>query len=116
MRFDVSIAVNFLAPDLRESEPFVFAPKSPQVFSPLFSRAEKAWKEKRPAYEEKCLEILYAVLAAMTFPYVFYSTGNFYTALIGTGVAIIAALCKRSMLTVAILACIAVFISGFIIA
>lgn len=58
----------------------------------------------------------FAVLAAMTFPYVFYSTGNFYTALFGTGVAIIAALCKRSMLTVAILACIAVFISGFIIA
>ena len=62
---DGCIAVNFLAPDLRESEPFVFAPKSPQVFSPLFSRAEKAWKEKRPAYEEKCLEILYAVLAAL---------------------------------------------------
>ncbi len=58
----------------------------------------------------------FAVLAAMTFPYVFYSTGNFYTALVGTGVAIIAALCKRSMLTVAILACITVFISGFIIA
>lgn len=58
----------------------------------------------------------FAVLAAMTFPYVFYSTGNFYTALVGTGVAIIAALCKRSMLTVAILSCIAVFISGFIIA
>ena len=58
----------------------------------------------------------FAVLATMTFPYVFYSTGNFYTALVGTGVAIIAALCKRSMLTVAILACIAVFISGFIIA
>ncbi len=54
----------------------------------------------------------FAVLAAMTFPYVFYSTGNFYTALVGTGVAIIAALCKRSMLTVAILACITVFISG----
>lgn len=58
----------------------------------------------------------FAVLAAMTFPYVFYSTGNFYTALVGTVIAIIAALCKRSMLTVAILACIAVFISGFIIA
>lgn len=39
---DGCIAFNFLAPDLRESEPFVFAPKSPQVFSPLFSRAEKA--------------------------------------------------------------------------
>lgn len=58
-------AVNFLAPDLRQNEPFVFEPKSPQVFSSLFARAEKAWKEKRPAYEEKCLEILYAALAAL---------------------------------------------------
>lgn len=57
----------------------------------------------------------FAVLAAMTFPYVFYSTGNFYTALVGTVVAILAALFKRSMLVVAVLACIAVFISGFII-
>jgi len=57
----------------------------------------------------------FAVLAAMTFPYVFYSTGNFYTALVGTVVAILAALFKRSMLVVALLACIAVFISGFII-
>lgn len=58
-------AFNFLAPDLRQSEPFVFDPKSPQVFSLLFTRAEKAWKEKRPAYEEKCLEILYAALASL---------------------------------------------------
>ena len=58
-------AINFLAPDLCQNEPFVFEPKSPQVFSSLFARAEKAWKEKRPAYEEKCLEILYAVLAAL---------------------------------------------------
>ena len=57
----------------------------------------------------------YAVLSAMTFPYIFYSTGNIYTALIGTGVAIVAAVCKRSLLTVAILACLAVLISGFII-
>ena len=59
--------------------------------------------------------IPYAVLSAMTFPYIFYSTGNIYTALIGTGVAIAAAVCKRSLLTVAILACLAVLISGFII-
>ena len=58
----------------------------------------------------------FAVLAAMTFPYVFYSTGNFYTALVGTGVALVASFCKRSMLIVAILACLAVFISGYIIA
>lgn len=59
--------------------------------------------------------IPYAVLSSMTFPYIFYSTGNFYTALIGTVVAIIASLTKRSLLTVAILACLAVLIAGFII-
>jgi branched-subunit amino acid transport protein len=59
--------------------------------------------------------IPYAVLSAMTFPYVLYSTGNFLTALIGTVIAIIASICKRSLLTVAILACITVLIFGFII-
>lgn len=59
--------------------------------------------------------IPYAVLSAMTFPYVFYSTNDFYTALIGTVVALIASVCKRSMLIVAILACLAVFIAGLII-
>lgn len=59
--------------------------------------------------------IPYAVLSAMTFPYIFYSTGNFYTALIGTIIAVFASVCKRSLLTVAILACVAVLIAGFII-
>lgn len=59
--------------------------------------------------------IPYAVLSAMTFPYIFYSTGNFYTALIGTVIAVVASICKRSLLTVAILACVAVLIAGFII-
>ena len=59
--------------------------------------------------------IPYAVLSAMTFPYILYSTNNIWTALIGTGVAITAALTKRSLLTVAILSCVAVLIFGFII-
>ena len=59
--------------------------------------------------------IPYAVLSAMTFPYIFYSTGNFWTALIGTVVALIAAVCKRSLLTVAVLSCLSVLIFGFII-
>lgn len=57
----------------------------------------------------------YAVLSAMTFPYIFYSTGNIYTALIGTAVAVIASICKRNLLTVAICACLGVLIAGFII-
>ena len=56
-----------------------------------------------------------AVLSAMTFPYIFYSTGNFYTALAGTVVALVASICKRSLIVVAILACLAVLITGFII-
>ena len=59
--------------------------------------------------------IPYAVLSAMTFPYIFYSTGNFYTALCGTVVALIASLTKRSLVIVAILACVAVFVLGLII-
>ncbi|MBQ9734627.1 MAG: AzlD domain-containing protein [Clostridia bacterium] len=60
--------------------------------------------------------IPYAVLSAMTFPYIFYATGNIWTALIGTIVALIAAVCKRSLLTVAILSCLSVLVFGFIIA
>lgn len=56
----------------------------------------------------------YAVLSAMTFPYIFYSTGNVYTALVGTVIALIASICKRSLIIVAILSCVAVLISGFI--
>ena len=57
----------------------------------------------------------YAVLSAMTFPYVLYSTGNLWTGLVGTIVALIAATCKRSLLTVAILSALAVLVAGFII-
>lgn len=59
--------------------------------------------------------IPYAVLSAMTFPYIFYSTNNFITALIGTIVALVAATCKRSLLTVAVLSCLAVLVFGFIL-
>ena len=55
--------------------------------------------------------IPYAVLSAMTFPFILYSTGNFYAALIGTAVALIAAAFKLSLIIVAILACVAVFIA-----
>ena len=56
----------------------------------------------------------YAVLSAMTFPYIFYSTGNVYTALVGTVIALVASICKRSLIIVALLSCLAVLISGFI--
>ena len=48
----------------------------------------------------------YAVLSAMTFPAILYSTGdNFYAALVGTVVALTAALFKLSLIIVALLAC-----------
>lgn len=52
--------------------------------------------------------IPYAVLSAMTFPAIFYSTQSLETAVVGTTVALIGALCKRSLVVVAILAILAV--------
>jgi len=50
----------------------------------------------------------YAVLGAMTFPDVLYSTGSLWTALAGLVVAVVMAWRGRSLLTVAIGACLAV--------
>ena len=51
----------------------------------------------------------YAVLIAMTFPSIFYVTGNFVSSAVGTIVAILASLSKKSiMVVVAVLAVIAV--------
>ena len=52
----------------------------------------------------------YACLAAMTFPAILHSTANIYSALAGLIVAVIAAYRGKSLLTVALLACAAVFI------
>ena len=57
----------------------------------------------------------YAVLSAMTFPAIFYCTGNVISASIGTAVALIASLTKRSLVVVAILAVLAVLVCNFII-
>ena len=52
----------------------------------------------------------YAVLSAMTFPYVFYSTGNVYAAFSATVVAVVAAVFKLSLTVVALLACVSAFV------
>ena len=52
--------------------------------------------------------IPYAVLGAMTFPDVFYSTGDVRTAACGVAVAVLLAWRGRSLLTVAVAACCAV--------
>lgn len=53
----------------------------------------------------------YAVLSAMTFPAIFYSTGSMITATAGTIVALIASLTKRSLVVVALLAVFTVMLS-----
>lgn len=52
----------------------------------------------------------YAVLAAMTFPAVFFSTGSALSALAGVAVAAVLALCKKSLTMVALSACAAAFV------
>ena len=59
--------------------------------------------------------IPYAVLSAMTFPAIFYSTDNTATSVIGTIVAIILAFFKLPLTIVALAACLAALLAGFII-
>lgn len=57
----------------------------------------------------------YAVLGTMTFPSIFYSTGNFVTAMAGTITAIILAWFEKSLLIVAACASLAVLVVDFIL-
>ena len=56
----------------------------------------------------------YAVLGAMTFPAVFSSTGNVYTALAGTVVALVLGWMGKSLLTVAAASCVVAFLTGLL--
>ncbi|NLK99231.1 MAG: AzlD domain-containing protein [Clostridiales bacterium] len=57
----------------------------------------------------------YAVLGALTFPDIFYSTQNILTAICGTAVALILAYRNKSLVVVAIGAIVTVYITGLII-
>ena len=59
--------------------------------------------------------IPYAVLGAMTIPWIFYSTGNFVTAAFGAAVAFVLALFRRSLITVALASCAAAYLSGLVL-
>lgn len=59
--------------------------------------------------------IPYAVLAAMTFPAIFSSTGNIWSALAGLIVALVLAFFEKGLVTVALLSSLAVFIVELII-
>ena len=59
--------------------------------------------------------IPYAVLSAMTFPAIFYSTDNTVTAAVGTVIASLLAYFKLPLTVVAIAACAAAYITGLFI-
>ena len=56
----------------------------------------------------------YAVLSAMVLPSVFSSTGSLVTALAGLAVAVILALCERSLIVVALGASAAAYLTGLV--
>lgn len=58
--------------------------------------------------------IPYAVLSVMTFPAIFYSTSSVLSASLGTFVALLLAYFNRSMVTVAAVSCLTVFLTEFI--
>jgi branched-subunit amino acid transport protein len=58
--------------------------------------------------------IPYAVLAAMTFPAIFYSTGSVLSASAGLLIAIVLAFFGKPLIVVAIAACVAAFAAGFL--
>ena len=66
-------------------------------------------KEIKSTFVQSFLTYIpYAVLGAMTFPEVFYSTGDIRTAIAGVAVGVALAWRGKSLLTVAVAACIAV--------
>ena len=58
--------------------------------------------------------IPYAVLGSLTFPDIFYSTGNTATALCGTVVAVILAYKNKGLVIVALGAILTVFLTGLV--
>ena len=57
----------------------------------------------------------YAVLGSMTFPAIFSSTSSLYSAIAGTIVAVFLAFREKSLLTVALSSCVAVYIIEWIL-
>ena len=58
--------------------------------------------------------IPYAVLSAMTFPAIFYSTGNLLSATVGVAVAMILAFFRQSLIVVSIAASLAALLISFL--
>lgn len=58
--------------------------------------------------------IPYAVLAAMTFPAIFYSTGSLLSAAVGVAVAVILAFFRQSLIVVSVAASLSAFLMSLI--
>lgn len=59
--------------------------------------------------------IPYAILAAMTFPAVFFATKNPISAAVGVVLAVIFALWKKNLLIVSVIACVGVFVTELVL-
>lgn len=73
-------------------------------------------KEIKSRYIQSFLHYVpFAVLGSLTFPEVFYSTGDVMTATAGTVVALLLAFYRKSLVVVAAGAIVTVFLTGLII-
>ena len=70
---------------------------------------------KSPFINSVLYYIPYAVLSAMTFPAIFYATGNTVTSVVGTVVALVMAFFDLPLIVVALSSSAAAFITGLII-
>ena len=71
-------------------------------------------KIKSPFVKSFLFYVPYSVLGAMTFPYIFYATGDTVTSSIGAVIAFVLAYFRCSLIVVAVCACASAFIAGFI--
>ena len=72
-------------------------------------------KLEKPSLKAFFDYIPYTVLSAMTFPAILYSTGSFIAAVIGFGTALILGFFERSLITVAVGACLASLAAGVVL-
>ena len=73
-------------------------------------------KEIKSRYIKSFLQYVpYAVLGSLTFPDIFYSTGNLITAICGTIVALFFSYKEKSLVVVATGAILTVYITGLVI-
>lgn len=70
---------------------------------------------KSPFIKSVLYYLPYAVLAAMTVPAIFYSTGNMITAIVGTVIAVVLAYFDLPLIIVAICASGGAFLTGLFV-